>query len=164
MKSNKSLHERLARKEQVSRFARFLGMSRQGLYKALKTGRKNLWFNYILLMREEIYMLGSKVYYVDLDKNNVYDGIVTAEMIDHNGYRSYRIHTETGDTYMIKPYVYPDKESAKAALEIMFPKAELMRKMRDEAQGKIDALRYELNGKPEFDGEKYYGKNARQAD
>lgn len=164
MKSNKSLHLRLAKKEQVSRFARFLGMSRQGLYKALKTGRKNLWFNYIRFLGEEIFMLGKKVYYIDLDENNVYDGIVSAELIDHNGYRSYRIHTEEGDVYKIKPYVYPDKESAKAALEIMYPKAEAMRKLRDEAQAKIDAMRLELNGKPEFDGEKYYEQDTGQTD
>lgn len=162
MKSNKSLHIRLSRREQISGFARFLCMTRQGLYKALKTGRRNLWIDYIKFIRKELYMLGQKVYYIDLDKNNVYDGVVTAEMIDHNGYRSYRIHTEAGDTYRIKPYVYHDKESAKVALEIMYPKAELMRKMRDEAQGKIDAMRFELNGKPEFDGEKYYGKIAEE--
>lgn len=164
MKSNKSLHERLARKEQVSRFARFLGMSRQGLYKALKTGRKNLWYDYIQFLRKETYMLGNHVFYIDLDNNNIYDGIVSAELIDHNGYRSYRIHTEEGDTYKIKPYVYPDKESAKAALEIMYPKAEAMRKLRDEAQAKIDAMRLELNGKPEFDGEKYYEQDTGQTD
>lgn len=157
MKSNKSLHIRLAKREQISGFARFLCMTRQGLYKALKVGKRNLWADYIQFIRKEIYMLGQKVYYVDLDKNNVYDGIVTAEMIDHNGYHSYRLHTAEGDTYKIKPYVFPDKESAKAGLEVMYPKAEEMRKIRDEAQAKIDAMRLELNGKPEFDGE-YYGK------
>lgn len=160
MKSNKSLHNRLARKEQVSGFARYLGMTRQGLYKAFK-GKRNLWAEYIKFMRRD-YMLGQKVYYIDLDKNNIYDGIVTAEMIDHNGYHSYRIKTGTEETYRIKSYVYPDKESAKAALEIMYPKAEEMRKLRDEAQAKIDAMRLELNGKPEFDGENY-GKNTGQA-
>lgn len=107
-------------------------------------------------------MLGQKVYYVDLEKNNIYEGIVTAEMIDHNGYRSYRLHTDTGDTYQIKAYVYPDIESAKAALEVMYPKAEEMRKIRNEAQARIDAMRLELNGQPEFDGETY-GKNTNQA-
>lgn len=107
-------------------------------------------------------MLGTTVYFIDLDNNNVYDGVVTAEMIDHNGYRSYRIHTETGDTYRISSYVYPDLESAKAALEVMYPQAEEMRKIRDEAQAKIDAMRLELNGKPEFDGE-LYGKATGQA-
>lgn len=158
MKSNKSLHIRLARKEQISSFARFLGMTRQGLYKAF-TGKRNLWAEYIKFIGGA--MLGQKVYYVDLDKNNVYDGVVTAELIDHNGYRSYRIHTTEGDTYQIKPYVFPDKESAKAALEIMTPKAEAMRKIRDEAQARIDAMRLELNGKPEFGG--YNGKTTGQA-
>jgi hypothetical protein len=137
-------------------------MTRQGLYKALKAGKKNLWIEYIKFIRKELYMLGQKIYFIDLDQNNVYDGVVTAELIDHNGYHSYRIHTETGDTYRIKPYVYPDKESAKAALEIMYPKAEEMRKIRDEAQAKIDAMRLEINGKPEFDGEKYNGKDAEE--
>lgn len=164
MKSNKSLHIRLAKREQISGFARFLCMTRQGLYKALKTGKRNLWADYIEFMRKESYMLGQKIYYIDLDENNVYDGVVTAEMIDHNGYRSYRIHNADGDTYKIKPYVYPDKESAKAALEVMFPKAEAMRKLRDEAQAKIDAMRLELNGKPEFDGEKYNGKTTEETD
>ena len=161
MKSNKSLHIRLARREQISGFARFLHITRQGLYKALKIGKKNLWIEYLKYMRKEQYMLGQKIYYIDLEQNNVYDGVVTAEMIDHNGYRSYRIHTADGDTYKIKPYVYPDKESAKAALEIMYPKAEEMRKIRDEAQAKIDAMRLELNGKPEYNGE-YYGKDAEE--
>ena len=107
-------------------------------------------------------MLGKTVYYIDLDKNNVYDGVVTAEMIDHNGYRSYRIHTETGDTYQLSSYVYPDFESAKAALEAKYPQAEEMRRIRDEAQAKIDAMRLDLNGKPEFDGE-LYGKTTGQA-
>lgn len=160
MKSNRSLHNRLARKEQVSGFARYLGMTRQGLYKAF-TGKRNLWTEYIKFIGGA--MLGQKVYYIDLDKNNVYEGTVTAEMIDHNGYRSYRIHTSEGDTYRIKPYVYPDKESAKVALEIMYPKAEQMRKIRDEAQAKIDAMRLELNGKPEFSGEKY-GKDTEETD
>lgn len=161
MKSNKALHTRLAKREQVSEFARFLCMSRQGLYKAFK-GKRNLWIDYIQYLRKEKYMLGQKVYYIDLDKNNIFEGVITAELIDHNGYRSYRIHTAEGDTYMIKAYVYPDKESAKAALEVMYPKAEEMRKIRDEAQAKIDAMRLEINGKPEFDGEKYYGKDTRQ--
>lgn len=149
MKSNKSLHIRLARKEQVSSFARYLGITRQGLYKAFN-GKKNLWIEYIKFIGKEIYMLGKKIYYVDLEKNNVYDGVVTAELIDHNGYRSYRLHTAEGDIYRIKPYIFPNKESAKVALDIMYPKAETMRKIRDEAQAKIDAMRLELNGKPEF--------------
>lgn len=163
MKSNKSLHIRLARREQISGFARFLCMSRQGLYKALKTGKRNLWTEYIQFLRKELYMLGQKVYFIDLDKNNIFEGVVTAEMIDNNGYHSYRIQNEAGQTYRIKPYVFPDKETAKAALEVNYPKAEQMRKIRDEAQAKIDALRLEINGKPEFDGEKYYGKDTEEA-
>lgn len=162
MKSNKALHTRLAKREQVSEFARFLCMSRQGLYKAFK-GKRNLWIDYIQYLRKEKYMLGQKVYYIDLDKNNIFEGVITAELIDHNGYRSYRIHTTDGDTYRIKPYVYADKEAARAVLEVMYPKAEEMRKIRDEAQAKIDAMRLELNGKPEFEGE-YYGKDTEEAD
>lgn len=161
MKSNKSLHIRLAKREQISGFARFLCMTRQGLYKALKTGKRNLWAEYIVYLRKELYMLGQKVYYIDLDEKNTFEGVVTAELIDHNGYHSYRIHTEAGDTYKIKSYVYPDKESAKAALEVMLPKAEAMYKIRDEAQAKLDAMRLDLNGKPEFDGDKY-GKTTEQ--
>lgn len=156
MKSNKSLHIRLAKKEQVSKFARYLRMTRQGLYKAFK-GKKNLWLEYIKFLRGD-YMLGQTVYYIDLDENKVYSGVVTAEMIDQNGYYSYRIQNETGYTYRIKAYVYLDLESAKTALKVMYPIAEKMRKIRDEAQAKIDAMRLELNGKPEFKGE-YYGKD-----
>lgn len=98
-------------------------------------------------------MLGKKVYYVDLDNNEVKEGIVTAEMIDTHGYRSYRIQTNEDYTYRIKPYVHPDYESAISTLEVMKPIADEMRRLQKEAQDKIDALRLELNGKPEFEVE-----------
>ena len=47
-------------------------------------------------------MLGKKIYYVDLDNNEVNEGTITAEMIDTHGYRSYWIQTESGNTYRIK--------------------------------------------------------------
>jgi hypothetical protein len=163
MKSNKSLHIRLARREQISGFARFLCMTRQGLYKALKTGKKNLWIEYIKFIGKEIYMLGKKVYYLDLKEGgNVYEAIVAGEIIGQTGYRSYRLKTETGFTYREKPYVYPDKESAKAAFDIFYPKAQEMRRIQAEATAKIDAIRAEILGKPEFNGEEYYGKDAEE--
>lgn len=98
-------------------------------------------------------MLGKKIYYVDLDDNEVKEGIINAEMIDTHGYRSYRIQTESGNTYRIKPYVYSDYESAITSLNVMKPIADEMKRIQKEAQDKIDALRLELNGEPEFEVE-----------
>lgn len=157
MKTNKSLHTQLRKRCKVSDFARFLCMSRQGLYKAFAR-KRNLWPEYIEYIRKDVYMLGQKVYYIDLEENNVSEGTVLGLSIDHNGYCCYRLKTDEGEVYKIKPYVYPDKNSAQTALEIMYPKAEKMWKIRDEAQSKIDALREDLNGKPEYKVEDYYGQ------
>lgn len=164
MKSNKSLHIRLAKREQISGFARFLCMTRQGLYKAFK-GKRNLWNEYLKYLRKELYMLGQKVYHLDLGENgNIYEGIVTAELIGENGYTSYRLKTSEGFVYKEKPYVFPDKESAKEAFDIYYPKAQEMRRIQVEATAKIDAIRAEILGKPEFNGEEYYGKDTEEID
>lgn len=57
---NKRLHTRLAKRSQLSGFARYLCMSRQGLYKALKQEKRNLWALYARYVRE-IFMLGKKL-------------------------------------------------------------------------------------------------------
>lgn len=149
---NKRLHTRLARREQVSGFARFLRISRQGLYKILKQEKKNLWEKYILWMQEEVYMLGQKVYYLKMTEKdaNVYDGIVVAEYISGSGHRAYTIRTKGGDIDKEKPYVYADKECAKAAFEAMWPKAKKMYDILNQAREDCDKIRNELLGKPEF--------------
>lgn len=96
-------------------------------------------------------MLGSEVYYVDLDDNQVKKGIVNAEMIDNNGYHSYRIQTDKGYTYRIKPYVFNSEIGANKALSEMKPIADEMKRIQKEAQAMIDDLRIKLNGKPEYE-------------
>ena len=63
---NKRLHTRLAKRSQVSGFARYLCMSRQGLYKALKQEKRNLWALYARYVRE-IFMLGKKVFLTEAE-------------------------------------------------------------------------------------------------
>ena len=148
---NKRLHTRLAKRSQVSGFARYLGMSRQGLYKALKQEKRNLWVLYARYVRE-IFMLGKKVYYLSLsEKNpNIYDGVVVAETISKHGHRTYGIDTGNGTTYKESAYVFADKELAKAAFDAMLPKVKQIYEIQNEAQSKIDAIRHELLGDPEF--------------
>lgn len=148
---NKRLHTRLSKRSQVSGFARYIGMSRQGLYKALKQEKRNLWVLYARYVRE-IFMLGKKVYYLKLSEKdpNIYDGVVVAETISKHGHRTYGIDTGNGTTYKESAYVFPDKELAKAAFDAMLPKVKQMYEIQNEANQKIDAIRQELLGEPEF--------------
>lgn len=148
---NKRLHTRLAKRSQVSGFARYLCMSRQGLYKALKQEKRNLWALYARYVRE-IFMLGKKVYYLKLSEKdpNIYEGVVVAETISKHGHCTYGIDTGNGTAYKESAYVFSDKELAKAAFDAMMPKVKLMYEIQKEAQEKIDAIRNELLGDPEF--------------
>ena len=148
---NKRLHTRLAKRGQVSDFARFLCMSRQGLYKALKQEKRNLWVLYARYARE-IFMLGQKVYYLKLSEENpnIFDGVVFAETISPKGRRMYGIKTQEGKVYKESAYVFRDKELAKAAFDAMLPMAQEIYKIQNEAQEKIDAIRDKLLGEPEF--------------
>lgn len=148
---NKRLHTRLAKRGQVSDFARFLCMSRQGLYKALKQEKRNLWVLYARYARER-FMLGKKVYYLKMTEKdaNVYDGVVVAESITDDGYRSYSIKTKDGLIEKESAYVYADKELAKAAFDVMWPKAKKMYEILSNARKECDAIRDDLLGEPEF--------------
>lgn len=153
MKTNKRLHQRLSKREQVSEFSRFLCMSRWGLYKVLKQEKRNLWGEYLrYVTTKEMYMLGQKVYYLNLseDKGNVYEGVVRTETISNKGYRVYIIETEDGKVAKEKPYVFSDKEAAKAAFDAMMPVAKEMWSIQREANERCDALRLQLMGAPEF--------------
>lgn len=152
MKSNKRLHTRLSKREQVSEFARFLCMSRWGLYKVLKQEKRNLWADYVRWMRKDNYMLGKKVYYLIFaeERANVYEGVLVGESISDKGYRLCLIDTADGRVAREKSYVYADKETAQAAFEVMLPKAKEIYEIQREAQARIDALRKELLGEPEF--------------
>lgn len=153
MKTNKRLHARLSKREQVSGFARFLRMSRWGLYKALKQEKRNLWASYVRWVNTmEIYMLGRKVYWLSFaeGKENVYDGIVIGETISDTGYRRYLIETAEGKVARESAYVYADKEVAKAAFDAKLPIANKMVEIQKKAQEELDALRKEILGDPEF--------------
>ena len=103
-------------------------------------------------------MLGKEIYYVDLDTDQVKKGVINAEMIDTHGYRSYRIQTDKGYTYRIKPYVFTSESDANNRLAKMKPIADEMKRIQKEAQSMIDSLREQINGKPEF--EVQYGKDS----
>ena len=153
MKTNKRLHIRLSKREQVSGFARFIGMSRQGLYKALKQEKRNLWASYVRWVNTmEIYMLGKKVYWLSFaeGKENVYDGVVIGETISETGYRRYLIETAEGKVARESAYVYADKEVAKAAFDAKLPIANKMLEIQKKAQEELDTLRKEILGDPEF--------------
>nr|DAE46860.1 MAG TPA: Transcriptional regulator FleQ factor, AAA+, ATPase, c-di-GMP [Caudoviricetes sp.] len=153
MKTNKRLHIRLSKREQVSGFARFIGMSRQGLYKALKQEKRNLWALYVRWVNVmEIYMLGKKVYWLSFaeGRENVYDGVVIGASISDKGYRRYLIETAEGRVARESAYVFADKETAKAAFDIMLPIADKMVEIQKKAQEELDALRKQLLGEPEF--------------
>ena len=153
MKTNKRLHLRLSNREQVSGFARFLGVSRQGLYKALKQEKRNLWASYVRWVNVmEIYMLGKKIYWLSFKdgKENVCDGVVIGETISSTGHRTYLIDTAEGKVASESAYVFADKETAKAAFDTMLPIANKMVEIQKKAQEECDALRKELIGEPEF--------------
>ena len=148
---NKRLHTRLAKQSRVSSFARYLGVSRQGLYKALKQEKRNLWGLYARYTKE-IFMLGEKVYYLKLsEKNpNIYDGVVIAETISKHGHRTYGIDTGSGTVYKESAYVFQDKELAKATFDVMLPMVKQIYEIQKEAQAKVDEIRNRLLGTPEF--------------
>ena len=149
MKTNKRLHIRLSKREQVSGFARFIGMSRQ----ALKQEKRNLWASYVRWVNTmEIYMLGKKVYWLSFaeGKENVYDGVVIGETISETGYRRYLIETAEGKVARESAYVYADKEVAKAAFDAKLPIANKMLEIQKKAQEELDTLRKEILGDPEF--------------
>lgn len=153
MKTNKRLHIRLSKRDQVSGFARFLCMSRQGLYKALKQEKRNLWAAYVRWVNTmEIYMLGKKVYWLSFaeGKENVYDGVVIGASISESGYRRYLIETAEGKVARESAYVFADKETAKAAFDVMLPIADKMVEIQKKAQEELDKLRRQLLGEPEF--------------
>lgn len=153
MKTNKRLHIRLSKREQVSGFARYLRMSRWGLYKALKQEKRNLWGLYAQWVNIlEIYMLGKKVYWLSFKegKENVYDGVVVGETISEKGYRVYLIDTKDGKVARESAYVYSDKGLAKAAFDVKLPIVNKMVEIQKKAQEECDALRVEILGKPEF--------------
>lgn len=97
-------------------------------------------------------MLGKKVYYLRLSEENpnIFDGVVFAETISFKGRRMYGIQTPEGKIYKESAYVFADKELAKAAFDVMLPKSKEMYEIQNEAQKKMDAIRDELLGKPEF--------------
>lgn len=96
-------------------------------------------------------MLGKKVYYLSLSEDNpeICEGVVVAELISKHGHRTYGIKGER-TVYKESSYVFPDKELAKAAFDAMLPKVKQIYEIQNEAQSKIDAIRHDLLGDPEF--------------
>ena len=95
-------------------------------------------------------MIGQSVFYLDFMHERVQEGVCTGAHIGPGGYIIYDLQTPEGACAREKAFVFKEEEDAEQALRLMQPIYQKMKDIQEQAKQKIDALRQDLLGKPEF--------------
>jgi len=96
-------------------------------------------------------MIGQNVFYLDFMHECVQNAVCTGTHIGTGGYLIYDLQTAEGPCAREKAFVFKEEEDAEQALRLMQPIYQKMKDIQEQAKQKIDTLRQELLGKPEFD-------------
>ena len=148
--NNQDILKILKNRQIVIEFADYLGMSRQGLNKALKTER-NFTEKLINFFNERIVMIGKTVHFVDLGETpSVRTGVAVGTGISTTGYLVTDIKTKAGIVTKEEAFVYEDLKQAQDKLAECLPIKRAMEAKKTEAQTFLDAQRAIILGKPEF--------------
>lgn len=105
------------------------------------------------LGRKDLIMLGKNIYFLKFDKTEggaVKDGFCVGEYISDNGYRTMLIMCADGRISREAAYVFESRTEAENALAIMQPTVDKMQSLDERTTNKLNEMRKELIGEPEF--------------
>lgn len=95
-------------------------------------------------------MLGNKVYFCDMKGKQVREGIALSEVVSQTGYRVWIVFSEGIKYSPEASMVFETRESAEEKLAFSLPRQQLMQDIQDECDKKLERIRKEVIGEPEF--------------
>lgn len=96
-------------------------------------------------------MLGNKIYYIDTTNKKVGCGLIFSYSVNEEGFSVYGIKTAEG-AYLVhlEKLCFKTEEEANERLGEVIAINEEIKNIQNDANHKIDFLREQLRGKPEF--------------
>lgn len=95
-------------------------------------------------------MLGQKVYFCDMVSESVKEGVALSETITQTGYRVWIVLSEGVKKSPESSMVFETREEAEEKLNQALPRQALMKSIQKECEEKLDRIRKEVIGEPEF--------------
>jgi hypothetical protein len=95
-------------------------------------------------------MLGETIYFLDFKNKTVVPGVVYDVHVTSTGHSAYQLLVDDQFRQVECSLCYPTVETAEFALKQAQPLADKINTFAKESQAKIDAMREELLGKPQY--------------